>query len=236
MRTGTPIYQQMANLIREKIEQGTYSFGDKIASERELSETYKINRMTTRKAVDLLVQDGLLKRVQGKGTFVSFPKMSKALSGEQRLDALLFGMGLKTAYRVLYAGTQPAGFRAGDAFGVGMDTPVYYVLSLCYGGGEPFAIEEARFPLSLVDNPAAFDFSVHSAEAFLAQQGVALTHTEQRLEIIRVRDPWAHLLNVADGANIFMLENRRADEQHSTKLLTRVYMAGDKFTFSATLR
>ncbi len=227
---------QMADLIREKIEQGVYGFGEKIASERELSETYKINRMTTRKAVDLLVQEGLLKRVQGKGTFVSFPKLNKSLSSEQRLDAFLFGMGLKTSNRVLYAGTQAAGFYAGEAFGIDRNEPVYYVLSLCYGAGEPFALEEMRIPMSLVEHPEEFDFSIHDAETFLARQGVVLTHTEQRLEIIRIRDPWARLLNVDDGASIFMLEDKRADEAWQPRLLLRLYMVGDKFSFDATLQ
>ena len=46
-----PIYQQLAELLREKIEKGEYAFGSSLPSEREIAETYELNRMTVRKAL-----------------------------------------------------------------------------------------------------------------------------------------------------------------------------------------
>ena len=73
------IYQQLADFIQGKIETNEYNFGAKIPSEREFSEIFKISRMTVRKAIDLLIEKGLLVRIQGKGTFVSKPKIDSPI-------------------------------------------------------------------------------------------------------------------------------------------------------------
>ena len=65
-----PIYLQLREIMRNKIEDGEYMPGTAIPSENKLSESFGINRITIRNAVDALVNEGLLRRVQGKGVFV----------------------------------------------------------------------------------------------------------------------------------------------------------------------
>ena len=65
-----PVYYQLKEMIKEKIADGTWQVGQCIASERELTEAYGVSRMTVRQALGELVQEGLLVREKGKGTFV----------------------------------------------------------------------------------------------------------------------------------------------------------------------
>jgi len=65
-----PLYRQIEALLREKIDSQEYIPGQKIPSERILAQHYKVNRMTVKRAINILVEDNLLTRVQGKGTFV----------------------------------------------------------------------------------------------------------------------------------------------------------------------
>ncbi|MFQ5730071.1 MAG: GntR family transcriptional regulator [Waddliaceae bacterium] len=66
-----PYYYQIANLLRRKIEDGEFGAGDKIPKETELAEAFGVSRVPIRQALALLVQDGLLYRQRGRGTFVS---------------------------------------------------------------------------------------------------------------------------------------------------------------------
>lgn len=66
----TPIYLQLREIIRNRIEEGEYLPGTAIPSENKLAETYGINRLTVRNAVDTLVNEGVLQRVQGKGVLL----------------------------------------------------------------------------------------------------------------------------------------------------------------------
>ena len=75
----TPIYLQLREIIRNRIEEGEYLPGTAIPSENKLAETYGINRLTVRNAVDTLVNEGILRRVQGKGVFVVGDKYEENL-------------------------------------------------------------------------------------------------------------------------------------------------------------
>lgn len=71
-----PIYVQLQRIIREDILKGVYQKDEAIPSETLLSKKYDITRMTVRKAIDSLVEEGLLRRERGKGTFVSLQKVN----------------------------------------------------------------------------------------------------------------------------------------------------------------
>jgi len=58
-------------MLREWISNGKYGPGDKIPTEDEIGQLFSVSRITTRKAIDLLVEDELVYRVHGKGTFVA---------------------------------------------------------------------------------------------------------------------------------------------------------------------
>src|SRR5690348_4362839 len=74
-----PMHIQLKKILREKIDDGEYQPGDQIPSERELARLYGLNRMTVRHAITQLVKEGLLKRVQGKGTLVLQPRVTRDL-------------------------------------------------------------------------------------------------------------------------------------------------------------
>lgn len=69
-----PIYVQIKRAILVKINEGFYKSGDRIPSERKLSEDFGASRMTVRQAVNELVNEGKLYREQGRGTFVASPQ------------------------------------------------------------------------------------------------------------------------------------------------------------------
>ena len=66
-----PLYEQIYREILKQIEDGTYRIGDRLPSEKELSDHYHVSRITSKKAVELLADAGLVVRMPGKGTFVS---------------------------------------------------------------------------------------------------------------------------------------------------------------------
>jgi len=72
-----PVYFQLKEDIQRKITKGVWKVGQCIDSERELSQTYEVSRMTIRQALGELVQEGVLLREKGKGTFVCDPKVKQ---------------------------------------------------------------------------------------------------------------------------------------------------------------
>ena len=74
-----PIYYQIEEILRNQIEGEELTEQDLIPSERVLSEKYEVSRMTIRQAITNLVNEGLLTREKGKGTFVAAKKMEQPL-------------------------------------------------------------------------------------------------------------------------------------------------------------
>jgi len=76
-----PLYAQLADLIRADITAGKLKRGDIIPTERELGELYGISRITVRGALAILVEDGLIYRIKGKGTIVKQDKLTRQAPG-----------------------------------------------------------------------------------------------------------------------------------------------------------
>lgn len=66
-----PLYKQVYQFIKNNIVSGQYGEGDRVPSEKELSDSFQVSRITSKKALDLLVHEGLVFRQRGKGTFVT---------------------------------------------------------------------------------------------------------------------------------------------------------------------
>ena len=77
--SSSPLYHQLMTRISADIEKGTYPVGSRIPPEHELEKTYQVSRVTVRRALAELTGEGLLERKQGKGTFVSVPRMRQDL-------------------------------------------------------------------------------------------------------------------------------------------------------------
>jgi len=69
-RSNVPLYLQVASTLRRRIEIGHWKKGEKISTIDELEREFEVGRVTVRQAIDLLQDEGLVRRQQGKGTFV----------------------------------------------------------------------------------------------------------------------------------------------------------------------
>ena len=76
----SPLYMQLKEKIVEKIHTGQWVAGSKIPTEHQLCQEYQLSRITVRQALESLANDGYIVRQQGRGTFVSSPKIDTKLS------------------------------------------------------------------------------------------------------------------------------------------------------------
>jgi GntR family transcriptional regulator len=74
-----PLYQQVKEDIKAAIENGRYKPQEKIPAEPELSAEYSVSRITVRRAIEELCSEGYLVKMQGRGTFVSSPRIHRKM-------------------------------------------------------------------------------------------------------------------------------------------------------------
>ena len=77
--SATPLYQQLVDSIKEHTLSGALKEGDKLMTEQELSEAYNVSRITVRKAMELLSDEGIIVKKQGIGTFVASKKLNRVM-------------------------------------------------------------------------------------------------------------------------------------------------------------
>lgn len=93
------IYSQIAKTIRTEIRQ-KYQPGECLASEFELAERFQVNRHTIRHAIDALIQEGIVERRHGKGTFVLTQPLDYTVAAQTRFTDTLKNLGKTTSMQV----------------------------------------------------------------------------------------------------------------------------------------
>lgn len=226
-----PIYLQLREVIRNKIEDGEYLPATAIPSENELAETYGINRLTVRNAIHALVGEGLLKRVQGKGVYVVGEKMERDLETLGGFTQTIRGRNAKPSTKILVKAQRPAGTKFMHIFDIAEDEPINYIKRLGYADGEPISIEEIFFPSSLVPNFDEIDLTVFSLYDIYEFYGINLKCAWQTLDLVRLEPNDARMLNVDPGRAVMLFSCTSYDENGKTIEFSRSYTRGDKCDF-----
>jgi GntR family transcriptional regulator len=148
-----PFYQQVANTLREDIRSGRYQPGDRLPSERELVERFKVSAATTRAAIVQLRAEGLVTSHQGRGVFVAERPPLRRLGDDivwgEGFYAMVARQGLQpdVATTVTRA---PATEEAADALGVPAGTEVLVHTRLVRAEGPPLFLAANYFPMWVV--------------------------------------------------------------------------------------
>ena len=140
-----PAYIQLAQIIRSTIASGKLKPGDRIPTELKLSQQYGVSPMTVRQAVSLLVEEKLVKRVQGSGTFVRKVEVAATSFGLDALNTIL----TDTAHlnvQILRSDMERVQGIEGDMLRLKSGDPVILVERLIRYRDEAFALQAAFMP------------------------------------------------------------------------------------------
>jgi GntR family transcriptional regulator len=228
----SPIYLQLREVVRGKIEDGEYPPGTAIPSENELAETYGINRLTVRSAIDALVSEGLLRRVQGKGVYVLGSKMERDLETLGGFTQTMLNKHAKPSTKILVKARRRAGSKYACIFSVPPDSELYYIKRLCYADGEPMSLEEILIPCDVVPKLEGIDLSVFSLYEVYDFYGVRLSRAWQTLDLAELEPNDARMLNVDRGRAVLLFSCTSCDEQGRVIEFSRSYTRGDKCNFT----
>ena len=228
------LYQQLADSLRDKIYEGKYAFGDKLPSERSLAEKFGISHLTVRKALAILEEEGMLLRVQGKGTFVRAQKYSIDMQHMDGFSSMFGQQGITITNKVLYSGVREAGFKYSRIFGIPREESVFELIRLRQNGEDPVALEYNILPTKRVPHVEEYDYSLYSLWDVYRQTGIQLVEENQKLEIVKVYNPQADLLNVEEGADVLMLSSTALDLSGKVIECTKIYDNAKRMVFYAS--
>ena len=148
----TPIYLIIENDIKAAINNGSFKSGDLIPSENELKEKYNVSRMTVRQALNNLVNEGLLFRHQGKGTFVSNAKIEKSIQGIRSFTEEMEATNRKVSSKVITFKEIKANQIIAEKLFLKKGDLIYYIERIRYGNNVPVLFEILHIPKNIFPN------------------------------------------------------------------------------------
>ncbi|MCD7099961.1 GntR family transcriptional regulator [Stenotrophomonas sp. MMGLT7] len=228
----TPLYLQLAAKLGDEIRGGKWRGGEALPAERHLCEKLGISRVTLRQAVDALVEQGLVTRRQGAGTFVS-SQIQHQLSGLTSFSETLRLKGFEPGTRWLEQRLRPAHGEEILRLGLSPDTVVAALTRLRSADGRVMAYEQAVLPQHIVPDPAAVGDSLY---AYLDARGHAVVRALQYFRAINLPARLAGHLGMKTGEAILHVVRVGYTRDGSAIELTDTYCHNDYYDFVAELR
>ncbi len=228
----SPIYMQLAARLRHQIVEGEIVAGEALPSERDLCAIMSASRVTVRKAIALLIEEGLLSRKQGSGTFVT-PRIQAPGSFLSSFseDAKARGEATETIWmmRVIAIATDDEA----RILGLSVGASVARLSRVRMAGGEPLAIENAVVPADMLPPINALGNSLYQA---LDERGNRPVTGQQKIRAALAGPTEASLLSIPENSEILRIERltRRADGRAVE--LTRSAYRGERYEFVSELR
>lgn len=224
-----PLYVQLANILRDKIEHGQWVPNQKIPSENELNHLYGISRMTVRQVLAQLVNEGLLFRVQGKGTFVAPRKIGTRSPAYKGIREQLEQMGYQTRTTLLSKELVVADNRVGRHLGLPEGERVHVVRRLRTVEEEPISLHESYIPERLAGGLERFDTAAQQLCVVLEENyGLHMGHIMETLESGSATAKDAKLLGVSRNAPLLLLQQEISDPNGVRFEYSRIIFRGDK--------
>ncbi len=154
-----PLYYQLAAKIEEQINDGVFEKGDKIPSERELCVLYNVSRMTVRLAIDELVRQGKLEKVQGKGTFVLNKSIIQNLNNVYSFSKEMEKQGKISSTQIIKREVIAADAKTAKRLGIKENDDVVFLERLRLAENVAIMVEKSWFPYSSFSFLLNIDFT-----------------------------------------------------------------------------
>lgn len=191
----SPIYFQIAMKIKKIVQNGTLLPGELLPSEQEMGDYFNVSRLTMRRAVSELVQDGWLLRKKGMGTYVADPNVRKIIPRTLGFTSKMLAMGLNPESRILNRGIIPATQDIAKHLRINLNDQVIEIYRLRLIDQEPVMLEKTW--LSATRFPKLLDADLHNQSLYtflLSTYQVEVNNIDQNFRpIVLTAEQSAHL-------------------------------------------
>ncbi len=236
-RSPVPLYYQLAEHIREQIRQGCLHSGDRVPSERELSDQAGVSRMTVRQAVAYLVRDATLVVRHGRGTFVAEPKLTYDALHLLGFTEEMMSRGGQPSSRVLQQSVVAPPLHIAASLGLAPGDEVVQVDRLRFLDNVPLLLESSFLPAALCPGLEAEDLAAQSLYTLLRRRyKLALGCAQQTIEAIRPSARERQLLAVDGHAPMLLVDGTTYLTSGTPIEYFRAIYRGDRFKFQVASR
>lgn len=224
-----PLYYQIRENLRDLILGNRFRPGDMIPSERELSRIYQVNRLTVRQAVTELVNEGVLRRQHGVGTFVSEPKITQTMPELKGFTDRMIQANHRPSSRLIQLQEELATERAAHPLRLPPGAPVIRLVRLRLADDEPFMLETTFLPRALFPNLKAHDLEHESLYHVMSEcYGIQVVEADEIIEPVTLTAYEAETLQAGTNMLALLVEGTVYTHGRQPVEFTKSIVRGDK--------
>ena len=228
-----PLYFQVATRIEKAILDGTLSAGSRLENEIALGERLGLSRPTVRRAIQELVDKGLLVRRRGIGTQVVHGQVTRGVELTSLYEDLE-SSGKKASTKLLSIATIRATAKDAKHLGVSIGDDILWIRRVRYADGVPVSILENYLPTDFTDI-SVDDLSAHGLYQLLRSRGVSLRVAKQRIGARKANVDEAKLLEIDKGSALLTMDRTAYDNNGRAIEYGHHCYRPDLYSFEVTL-
>jgi len=226
-----PVYIQIHNEIRKEIESGKWAVGERIPSERQLSQDFDVSRMTLRQAIQTLVDEGILQRQVGSGTYVSSSKVQEKMSGTTSFTEITEGQGKKPSSKTVSYHVADPSISEIKKLKLKDGDQILRMERIRYADNQPICFEVTTIPMDIVSTLNKKDITSSLYKALEDKAGLKLGNATQTVSAMLSSEKIANFLNVKRGSAILRVRQVTTLDDERPFEYVRSQYAGDRFEF-----
>jgi GntR family transcriptional regulator len=230
-----PLHRRVYAELAARIADGRLARGTQLPTERELCQEFGVSRVTLRKALAALAAAGAIEAFQGRGTFVSAPRLAEPPNALMSFSRLADLGGLAATAAVLAKLTRLATIEEGERFRIAPGAPLFELERRRLLDGLPVAITRTVVPLAYAPQLPALDWSQASLYVELATAGCAPVRSDYSVEAQAADHRVAQILDLPLGAPVLVATSSSYALDDRLIEQSRLVYRGDRYRFRATL-
>ena len=232
---GIPRYVQIRQSLSDEIQSKKLKPGQKLPSEEELAVQFGVSRMTVRQGISDLLDEGILYRKHGVGTFVSQPHVSRDHTHLTNFFESSRADHVEASMRLLIADILPARLKMAKALGLEEGELAIRVKTLRLADGIPVTVHDAHVPYRLFPKLLQEDLETHDIWDYMEQYGNPVKRAIERLEAHEADEEIAKLLEIEVGSPVLYKERTVYTEDGTPVEFSYCYNRGDRYSLTVTL-
>ncbi|CDZ60269.1 histidine utilization repressor [Neorhizobium galegae] len=183
-----PIYERLKTEIKHRIDTGEWPAHHRVPSENEIAQTLNVSRMTANRALRELAMEGVIVRVQGRGSFVAKKKRSAPFLGVRNIADEIAERGSTHGSQVILAQTEVCGHELAEAMNIEVGLPAFHSVILHHEDDVPIQLEDRFVNPAVAPDYLDQNFQEMTPNAYLTRIA-PISHTEQFVEAVSPQ-PW----------------------------------------------
>lgn len=192
------IYKSIADRLRLRLNSADFAIGSPLPGEKKLAEEFGVARMTIRKAIDLLVDWGLVVRRHGSGTYVARKDVHHETSNLTGLAEVLRKQGKEVVSQVLAFEVMPAPPAIASLLRIKIDERIYFSRRVRYVDGKPLMLEDSYMPVKLFRNLSLSHLEGSKFDYIEKECGIIISGNYETLTPVLADKQLARSMNVPE--------------------------------------